>query len=173
MPNVTVGSFSLGAGPLISGDCPGWLLIILLLSHRPQSEATPRADPAKPAMKRRKAVNILVIHVNYTCCSSISGYLRLFSECLSRLVRLSLQWKAKCKDWSQWHTLIFSFCLCLGYGFAKGWLLANILFNINCGLVLCPRMPDLAGSGLNALFWCLGHTEGRHQALQHQHVTRL
>lgn len=50
MPNVTVGSFSLGAGPLISGDCLGWLLIIRLLSHRPQSEATPRADPAKPAM---------------------------------------------------------------------------------------------------------------------------
>ena len=70
MPNVTVGSFSLGAGPLISGDCLGWLLIIRLLSHRPQSEATPRADPAKPAMERRKVYSghicqLHFLHANF------------------------------------------------------------------------------------------------------------
>ena len=52
MTNLTVGSFSLGAGPLIAGDCLGcWLLIICLLSHRPQSLAAPRADPARPAIR--------------------------------------------------------------------------------------------------------------------------
>ena len=52
MTNITVGSFSLGEGPLTAGDCLG-MLLITLLSHRPQSLATPRADPTRPAIRER------------------------------------------------------------------------------------------------------------------------
>ena len=175
MPNVTVGSFSLGAGPLISGDCLGWLLIICLLSHRPQSEASPRADPAKPAMNENLINKNRLYHSIFLVAG---GYLRWFLECLLRLVWLSLQRKAECKDLSQWHTLIASFCLCFGWRwFTKRWLFPfsyPVQYNIYWFCGSCPDAGfDWVRTKCLTLVSVQGHTEGRHQGLQHQHGTRL
>ena len=83
MTNLTVGSFSLGEGPLTAGECLDWVLITLL-SHRPQSLAAPRADPTRPAMKDR-----LMRNTAYLLCSLLGlsqfSTLHLIPEMIPRM----------------------------------------------------------------------------------------
>ena len=76
MTNITVGSFSLGEGLLTAGDCLG-MLLITLLSHRPQSLATPRADPTRPAIRDR-----LMRNTEYVLCSLLIGLVTIFNSSL-------------------------------------------------------------------------------------------